>query len=143
MVFKVGDRVKVVETPATYLLEAFGLIKIGGIGIVIENNNPQESGNYSYIEFEDGGQFVPDEWLEFVCDEKGNYPNGGKGLPYNFEWYTNDEIEVDVNNGATVKIQFDGDSLDIDCDATMDDLSDKEVETLYNVVQTLYDLLGV
>lgn len=124
MNFKVGDLVKIKNNDVTKLLKAHDLM-LAPIGepVVIEYFPSGEFSDFVVVNYgKNKTELVAKSWIEKVEE---------------------DEIEVPKNNGPVLTIQFDGENIDIDCDTAMADLSDKEVSTLYSLVEALYDLLEV
>lgn len=147
MNFKKGDVVMVRDNETTKILAERGLIKIGSVGVVI-NEAGQIFGDKAYlVEFEDksvfndGQAYVYGSWLEpFELPKKSfDVKTGLKDILSP----TIDDIE---NKGVEITIKYDGNTLDVEIDDDyfdFDDIDDNGVAMLYNTVDTLYRVLGV
>ena len=142
--FHIGDRVRIKECLETIYLSALqeGSIQIGATGTVIDIQNDDVG---CLVKFDKKNEFfnktdlwVDEDWLEL---------DGLRADAINNGFLNTYDIDIDdlfpENEGKTLTIQFDGENLDVkaDDDAELPDLNDKEVAILYNLVESLYELL--
>ena len=142
--FNVGDRVRIKECLETICLSALqeGSIQIGATGTVIGIQNDDVG---CLVKFDKKNEFfnktdlwIDEDWLEL---------DGLRADTINNGFLNTYDIDIDdlfpENEGKTLTIQFDGENLDVkaDDDVELPDLNDKEVSILYNLVESLYELL--
>lgn len=121
---KVGDLVKVVKNAETSIVEAMGMLKTHWTGEVVNERDTGFDVRLHDCDEEGIVMWFPESWIEKI-DES--------------------DIELPDNNGIEVTIKYDRKNglIDIENDVGVMDLTDKETLTLYNLVDTLYDLLEI
>lgn len=143
-----GTKVEMIERMDVVIASEFGSFKVGEIGTIKECKGHifNDDSLWYNVEFAKGDDVVPEVWFKVVEDttvklDKDTAEELSKVTGEKIE--ADDEVEVVTNVGATLTIQYDGDNLSIDSDVDMDDLSEKEVNMLYGIVDNLYSLLGI
>ena len=132
-----GTKVKMNEEPVVGLAAMFGSFEMGEVGEIVEAKPEVEKERTWYIvKFEHGVDVVPESWFTVVKEEAKPVKGG------NAKDEPKDESDEDIE-GVELKIIFNGDELEIISDKAMCELTEKEGNVLYNLVASLYSMLGL